>query len=110
VSLTAARSIIDSLNTAVVDVTASAGIQLTATTGTIGETGSLEIDVTGTGLVFASANGNMRLVELTGNILLDSVTSSTGLVALTAPMSILDGNADADADIIALTANVIATA
>jgi hypothetical protein len=110
VSLTAARSIIDSLNTAVVDVTASTGIQLTATTGTIGETGSLEIDVTGTGLVLASANGNMRLVELTGNILLDSVTSSTGLVALTAPMSILDGNADADADIIALTANVIATA
>ena len=83
---------------------------MTATTGTIGETGSLEIDVTGTGLVLASANGNMRLVELTGSMLLDSVTSNTGLVALTAPLSILDGNADADADIHAFAANVVATA
>ena len=60
VAISTPNSVIDALNDDTVDITAANGIQITATSGSIGDSGNLEIDMTGTGVVTATAAGSRR--------------------------------------------------
>lgn len=90
---TASGSILDATNTPASNINA-VNINLTAQTGTIGaSTNALDMDSSNatTGKVNASAQGDINLTEVTGDLRVGQVTSATGNVNLTAPSgSIVD--------------------
>jgi hypothetical protein len=109
--LTASRDIIDRDNDSDTDV-AAANIDLTAV-GDIGSTVNpfdINLSNTSNAALTASAFGDVTIVETSGNLVLDSVNSTDGVVRLTATSgSIIDDNDDAATDIVAGGAILIAS-
>ncbi|MFM7112136.1 MAG: beta strand repeat-containing protein, partial [Planctomycetota bacterium] len=82
-------AIVDGNNTDAADIISSSTVTLNATTGGIGEAGLLEIEVTGSGSVNATASGKVWLTEKTGDMLVGRITSNANNVVLTVPGAIL---------------------
>ena len=109
--LTASLDIIDRDNDSATDV-AAANIDLTAA-GDIGSTVNpfdINLSNTSNAALTASASGDVTIVETAGNLVLDSVSSTAGVVRLTAMSgSIVDDDTDSTTDIVAGGAILIAS-
>ncbi|MFM8572116.1 MAG: hypothetical protein ACKOAU_11015, partial [Pirellula sp.] len=93
---TSAGSIFDNAGNDLVDLKAGDGIRLTANGGDIGESADfLDIDQAESGVLNATATGNIYLWEALGNSYLGQVQANTGNVALKSHLSMIDANGPA---------------